>query len=518
MLVVTMIANYLSTQLPAEMRVNDANHTLAVENQVSRLAAAAELLADTGAVGGVVTQPVSLGSAAEPPFAGSDGSTIGPGAAGSSLAVTFVVSGGSAYAPPTVGPAGGTTHGDSCTTSTVELICSGSSKVVWNFTSASATSFTITTSGGPYYINASASGSTFGLTASSTAPIYFLVSGSNDTVDVTVSGTNCRVYLVLLGSYDAVDFEAGSWSGSDVSILMVGNHDSVSTGAQSLSSSHILATGYGTNDSVAIGTTSATGGSSVNTFFNGFNPNNPSAACPVGNLAASTDSVSVSGAQSGGTYNVTWNDTTTSSGTAPPSPWHGTYATPASFACPYYTTVTFPQKSAGTGGASIAVHVRSTYTPQANVVFDQGAVVYAQTNAVPLVLVGPGVKVLGGELTLWVPVFENSVATELGSGTAQVSVRLVGLVTDTLPSTGFSLESGSGLYVNVTTAYPAAWTNYLYSYLNGTVLKGDYTLTCTGCSVPFTFGGPTGKVVLRFPAADLGLLRVQFATYALSVT
>lgn len=518
-----MVANYLSTELPAEMRVNDANHALAVEDQVARLAAALRLAAAVPtAIGGVVSQPVTLGSAGEPPFAPADGASIGPGVEGSALTESFIVSGQATYSPPGVGPAGGTTKGDSCTTSSTSLTCSGSSKVVWNFTSSAPGSYSVTTSGGPYYVNASVSGSTIAVTASSTAPLYLLVLGNNDTVSVTISGSNCVVHIEVVGNYDTVTFPASSWSGSRVSVYMVGNDDSVSTGALTLSSSHLTETFFGSDDTTTLGTTSASGNSAVNAYLNGFVPSNPSSMCPVDNLAASTDSVTTSGAQSGGTYNVTYNDTTTSSGTAPPSPWTGTYATPAQFACPFYAAVSLSQTQSGAGGASLVVHLKNTYTPQANVAFDQGAVVYAQSNGAPIVLVGPGVTYAGATLRLWVPEFLGSVGTEVGTGTAEISARLTAVRNLTLPASGFTLKAGSTVYANVTTAYAAAWTAYLTSYLNTTSLRGVATVTCapstsSACRGPFTLNGPLGTVTLAVPASAAGTLEIQVATYAVTL-
>lgn len=93
LLVVTMVANYLGTQLPAQMQVNDANHALAVENQVERLATTLQGVAATGKVGAVVSQPVSLGSVGAPPFAAPDGASIGPGVSGSQVTESYTVSG-----------------------------------------------------------------------------------------------------------------------------------------------------------------------------------------------------------------------------------------------------------------------------------------------------------------------------------------------------------------------------------------------------------------------------------------
>jgi len=509
LLVVTMLANYLATQLPAEMRVNDANHALSVENQVSRLAAALRGAAEVGAVGAVLSQPVSLGSVGDPPFAAPDGSSIGTGVQGSQLSVSFTVTGGSTYAPPSVGPAGGTTKGASCTTSSTSLTCSTSgNKVIWNFTSSTPTSISISTSGGPYAINTSASNSSISITASSAAPVYLLLVGSNDTITFTVSGSSTVVHLVIVGSYDTVNFASGSWSSSTVTILAVGNHDSVSTGAMSASSSRMVATFFGSNDSVSLGTTSATS-SYFNVYFNGFRPASPSSSCPVDNLAASTDTVSGPSSYSGsGTYNVTYNDTSVTSGSTS-APWAGTFGTP-SISCPFYSVVSVPQHSSGSVGASFVVELKNTYTPIQLVAFDQGAVVYAQPNGHPLMLVGPSISYTGGDLSLWVPEFLGGVGTQVGIGIAELSARLVSLLNVSLPSAGFSLTGVTS--IAVTTPYAAAWYSYLSAPTSS--LAGDVVCipkASSACVGPFTLNGPVGHVYLNVTASELA---VQFATYS----
>jgi len=506
-----MLANYLSTQLPAQMAVNDGNHVLEVENQVARLAASLQAAAGAYAVGRVLTQPVLLGSVGAPPFAPADGGSIGPGAQGSELTDSFTVVGQSSYAPPTVGPAGGATYKTCSTQTTTSLVCSTSSLVVWNFSSTSSTSYSITTSGGPYDINISASGSTIAFTASSSAPVYVLVVGNNDTLTFTISGSSDVLHIVVIGNNDQVTFAAGSWSSSTVSVLFVGNYDTLSTGTQSLSSSNLIASFYGSHDTASLGTISATS-SSVKAYFNGFAPASPSATCPVDNLAASTDAVYNNGTQSGGgTYSVTYNDTSVSSGTAPPSPWTGTFAEPTQFACPYYTTVTIPQMSSGSAGASLVVVLRNTYTPRAEVAFDEGAVVYAQPSGMPLMLVDPSISYQGGTLSLWVPEFQGTVGTEAGVGTAELSVRLVSLLSVDLPASGFSLSGTTSIAVK--TPFAAAWT----AYLSGTSLASHTVCvpaSSTACKGPFAFNGPLGTVYVNVTATALA---IQIATFSVAL-
>jgi len=512
LLVVTMLANYLSTQLPGQMQANDAAHAITVEDQIARLATALQGAAGVGAIGAVLTQPVSLGSQGEPPFAPGDGASIAPGPQGSQVSEAFTVTGASSYSPPQVGHPGGTTTGASCSSATTtQLTCSdpSSAKVVWNFTGGSA-SYSITTGGGPYYVNTSTSNSTFSLTSSSSLTMYVLIVGSNDSISLTLSASATAVHIIMVGNYDSVTFAAGSITSSTVSVYMVGNHDSISSSALTLSSGKLFATYFGSNDSVALGTTTETGSGSVNVYFNGFVPVRPSSSCPVDNLASSTDTVSA-GTSSGSNFNVTYNDTTVSSGSVS-SPWKGTFGTP-SISCPFYSILTLPERSSGTVGASFVIALKNTYTPPVEIAYDEGAVVLAQREGVPLMIVKPGITYVGGNLSLWVPEFLGSVGTEVGTGTAELSVRLVSLLNVSLPSGGLNLSGTTS--VAITTPFAAAW----YSYLNATSsLSGDVKCvpkTSAACAGPFAMNGPLGTVYVNVTATVLSL---QLATYAIALS
>ena len=78
LLVVTFIANYISTTLPSQMGQNDLQHEVTVQNQVAQLAALLQEVAKADAIDAQVSQPVTLGSTSAPPFAGQDSSTDFP--------------------------------------------------------------------------------------------------------------------------------------------------------------------------------------------------------------------------------------------------------------------------------------------------------------------------------------------------------------------------------------------------------------------------------------------------------
>jgi len=509
LLIVTMLGNYLANQLPAQMQVNDANHALQVENQLARLTGTLRQVAVAGSIGGVVSQPISLGSLGAPPFAGADGSTIAPETAGSELTVSYTVTGSATYSPPSVGPAGGR-HYSSCSTQTsTALTCTATGPVIWNFSAATPSSLSMTTSGGPYYVNTSASNTTLGVTASASLTLYLLVIGSNDTVTLTLSASGNAVHLEMVGNHDTVSIASGSLTSSKLTVYFVGNYDELESSSLSASSSHVIVTAFGSYDSTSLGTVSATS-SYFNVYLNGFVPSTPAATCPVGNLAYDTGSVAV-GTHSGGTYNVTYNDTTVTSGTAP-SPWTGTFGTP-SIACPFYATAVIPQTTSGAVGAAFVVQLHNTYTPVQVLAFDQGALVYAQPNSDPYLLIGPDLSYASGALRLRVSEFTSVVGIEAGIGTAQFAARLISLLNVTLPSSSFSLSGA--VTVKVVTPYAAAWYDYLTrsgsSVAQDVVCVPAASAICTG---PFTLSGGVGTIYLNVTATSLAL---QVATYAVSL-
>lgn len=93
LLVVSFIANYLSTSLPQYMTVNDVSHDLLVENEVGRLSALLFQASNKSTLGLELSQPIVLGSAGLPPFAPPDRGAIAPAVGGSKETVKFGVTG-----------------------------------------------------------------------------------------------------------------------------------------------------------------------------------------------------------------------------------------------------------------------------------------------------------------------------------------------------------------------------------------------------------------------------------------
>jgi len=502
LLVVTVLANYLSTQLPAQMAVNDGVRTAAVEDQFARLAGSLRTLAQSGGVGGVLTQPISLGSVGAPPFAGPDGGQISPGRVGTQLSVSYTVVGPKTFNPPGGWAAGGNLFKSGCTYSPAgsenptTVSCKGSTVLTQNFTNGSH--FISVTGGADLHLNFTASNSTVVVGAAGGVGNTVTVVGSHDIIFLNATGGS-TVHMIVVGNHDTVS--CSGKGGATVRLYLVGDYDAVSWSANGASSSFVESA-WGSYDSTDTTNTNAA------VYYTGFDAANPSTSvCPYAN-ASSTDSVS----GSGGT--VQYNNTGyTGSGSS--GGWTETWAKWTGLNCPFFYTLQVAQKPSGTTGATILLALRNTYAPAAQLAFDDGAVVYAQSGGAPQVVVAPGINYTAGVLTVWVPEFVNNVRTDAGVGTAVLSLRLVSVLDIHLPSNGFSLAPSSSVSISVTTPYAQAWLTYFATVPGLDGLATCAPATSTACVGPFTFNGPLATVTLTVPATSLS---VDLATYAIGLT
>ena len=505
LLVVTFIANYLTTTLPNQMSVNDLNHDLQVENQVGRLQALINAVAASERIGAPVSQPITLGSAASPPFADSDSGWISQGNLSGGFAVNFTV-GVSKYNTPAQDGAAGA---GACTGTGTTRCAAG----VW-FT-ASVTS------------------------SAANDLLVFVVTTYEQSAALTtayVSDTAGSAWNLLTtgGSAVAPNFvEYVFWAidpktGADVVTL-----NTVSTGLTAHDGSAVLvalldvntaspisaAGTYATGDSVTPSATVAT----------------PAYGLALGLVsiatAASGTFVTIAAGSTATPCTATCTAIATEDGEAwgetfeesEPATTAGTYTASATLSAaedwgeqalalnPLVTTPSGVTPVATGGlppGASLVVHLMNTYAPAAEVAYDQGAVVYAQPGGVPLIIDAPSFSYVLTTLSLTVPVFEGRVPVEAGSGTTDVRLRLLSTSTFQFPGSGLSLQHDVTL--SLKTPYGAAWMSYFGSISTLTGL-----VTCTGltgaCSGVYEPSGPLATIVLNVPATSLDLTVAVFA-------
>jgi hypothetical protein len=513
LLVVTFIANYLTTQLPNQMSVNDLNHEVQVENQVGQLGARLSSAASAGVVGAQLSGPITLGSDAAPPFAAADSSFVSALVNQSTANASYTLSGPSTYAPPTGAPLGGTYSGSGiCNPPTsTSLSFVGSCNYVWNFTGDSR-SFSIGLTGsGSVAVIVTTNSSTITVSGTGSAGNVLEFIGNHNAITDTNVGSG-PTNLSIIGSYNTISISS---VGSSPSVVyLYGNHDSVTV--TSTGSGPVKVIVYGTQDT--FGVPSDVGSQKFSLYLNGFNATVPtSSLCPYGNLS-STDTVT--GFSEVGSGGLTQYDNNAigyyANGTGPGSCvgnatcWTTHNRNVPLTTCPFYRTITVPFPAATLPGAGFVVHMRNTYAPSAEIAYDEGAVVYAQPGGIPVLLDPPAITYSNGALSLFLPQFQGVIGAEAGIGTADLNLRLLSAQTITFPSDGYSIASGSKVIITVVTPYAAGWMAYLTNLSSFSGL-----VTCTGpqhvCTGLYNPGGPLGTIKIVLPAKTLTITLAVFS-------
>ena len=507
LLVVTFVANYLTTTLPQYMAINDVNHDLQVENEVGRLAALLEASSAHDALDAQLSQPVELGSQGLPPFAAPDGGIIGPATGGSQEKVGFAVTG--PFDPPTTGIGNHGVYTKLLCSATptgsakpTGITCLAAASVTWNFSAGNGEKYSVSGTGGlTTFLNFSTNLSHISVASIGGATDRLYVEGSNNTVYLNATGGATETVLIV-GSYDTLNL--GTTGGATFKVTVVGSHDSVvatTTGGVTISES-----AYGVHDSFS---ESESGGGTYRIYYTGFRIAAPQGSrCPVKNLAL-TDTVA---GTPGGSVN--YNDTTyTNSGhTGNASGWTYTYANPATTSCPYVLGDVIAENSIGAGAV---VQLENRYNPIAQVAYDYGAVVFTQQNGVPGFIDPPPIKLVSGAATIWVPVFTTTLSSEGGIGTAIVEVSLLSTTTEKYPASGFEIAS-SDVTITLKTPYASAWMAY---FASSSEFAGDASCLPSGSTVcsptgEFTTTGSLGLITLTLPVTSITL---EVATFSVGL-
>jgi hypothetical protein len=504
LLVVTFIANYLTTTLPQYMSVNDINHNLLVQNEFGHLDALLMAASADRAVGAQLSQPIQLGSQGLPPFAQPDGGSLGPTAGGVQEKVKFAISGG--FNPPGPGVANSGVYTKvSCSISPAGsskptgISCLTGGTVIWNFSAGNHQKYSVSSIGGlNAALNFSTNGSHIAIGGVGGATNRVYIDGSNNTIYLNTTGGITENVLVV-GNYNTLNL--GTTGGGTFKVTVIGTHDAVTATTSGGVTIHMVA--YGQHDSF---TESEIGGGTYNIFYTGFHSVNPQVSkCPVANLAL-TDTVAGS---PGGT--VTYNDTTyTNAGHAGnASGWVYNYLNPAASTCPYVAGGAIALSTLASG---LVAQLKNNYDPSAQVALDSGGVVFAQYGGIPALIDPPPIKATASGVTIWMPLFTSQISSEGGIGTAVVDFTLLSVQTQTYPSGGYSLGSG-GVTITITTPYSAAWMAYFGA---SSVFASHATCTPAGsteCSPTgkYLFGAPDGTVVLALPATSLTVVMATFS-------
>jgi hypothetical protein len=533
LVVVTFIANYLSTTLPNQMSVNDLNRELLVENQLGRLQALLEDVALAGAVGAPVSVPVTLGSAGDPPFAGADGGSVSLGYQGTNATFNYSVAGAASFQPP-VGF--GVTHvalpstaGCSPSSPTTSLTCTNfdnAQPLRWNFSAGNGLAYTVSLQGGSTYaaLNFSTNSSTIALSGVEGFSLFVTVYGSGDTITFPAggSGGNTPLEVNISGNDDSLSFTGITGNGNDFVVHVFGNSNVVD-GPGNVGGNAMWVSVIGRSNTVSLTPGRA---DTYSNYFTGFDSGNAtSAACPYGSLGL-TNLVNLNGASArtlefdrvhvGETFNNSSAYNSPSTHTLRGSVTF-TNATAATFACPGVTQALTPLRSA-TNTAALVAHLANTYAPVAEVAFDQGAVVYAQSGGYPVVLDPPGVNITAGHLRIWLPSFVGASQASAGTGTVTAMFRLLAVQSLNAPSGTFGVPSAGIFDLVVSTPYAAGWVAYFSSLAGFPATVSCAPSASVACTGPYASGGPLGNVTVAISTGGLSAMTITLAQYSVSFT
>jgi len=179
------------------------------------------------------------------------------------------------------------------------------------------------------------------------------------------------------------------------------------------------------------------------------------------------------------------------------------------------STLSSPCSTTYCGGSGFQVALHNTYAPSAVVAYEQGAVLYVQPTSIPVFISPPTLSFSQNAFTMFVPQFFNSSVTpEQGTGTAELSLRLLSVQQFSFPSNGFSLQSGSSVTVTVVSPYVAGW----YSYFQTIPSLAPY-LACpsSACTQLYSTNGPVGTLTITLPASQVQSFSLVVGAFSFKV-
>jgi hypothetical protein len=521
LLVVTFIANFLTTIVPNQMSVNDLNHVVAVENQFGRLSALLASAGSQGAPGQQYVQPVTLGSDSVAPWTQPDGSSIGSGRIGANVSLSFGLLGATVYTPPLGSSQGGPALPGGCTFTSgahVGVACTlALTELAYNF-SGNSKAFTVTSllATGLYALNYSTNHSTISISAVLGTKIDLGIYGSNDTVTLSLLGSS-SINATVVGYHDYLN--VGATGTANVVVRTYGTANALyeSSGA----AGKMLTITYGNSNSI---TANATAAMTYTAYVTGFNSTNASSIyCPYDNVSH-TEALHGTGASA--TYTAYFNNTAYT-GVFASAPWTIHDQAVALTLCPFFARQPIQLSSPATGGAGMTVLLRNTYAPSGEVAFDAGAVVFAQYGAYPVIVDDPPISLtvvggVGGAVTaasIWLPFFSNTVGSVSGIGTETLNLRLLHSSSYLLTSsnaTTFAINPNVPVSLVINTPYAEAWAAYLATQLSFT---GLWTcLPAPICTGTYSPGVSLGQVTITIPATNLVALNIGTTVFSVALS
>lgn len=481
LLVVTFISSFILQPLPQQMAALESQHALQVEDQLARLQATILAEAQNPSYRVALSTPITLGSAALPPWGAASPGQILPEGGSVRTVTNYQLAHVVPHEP-------NWNNGSSCLFGGSGKCTSNGNIDTWNVTNENNTNFTLTVNGNRNSVQYNITGSndtiTIDWTGGDTGFVNFIINGSDDHIIYNKGGSDTTSPIAnfyFFGQRDVFDFNPS------------GSH--ASPGAMTLNVVFIgslsLICPYGNLSSTdRLGTLTA-GGSKLNmtvTWWNAVGYTSPPHTIPYPGGAAASEYLTF--------QNVT-----------------------GVVGCAF--TLGYATNYATQYGAGILVHLFNTYQPTVDVAYDQGAVVESTAGGSSIMVSPPpltySVQPQGVVATMTLVNLVGNFSTTGGYATADITSTVLSVQTVDVQNGQSRFYLATPLFVNVTTAFPAAWASFFTGH--PTVFPSGATcLASTPIAAPYScLAPPPGTLVTISAALSAQGLTVTTITATVSV-
>jgi hypothetical protein len=465
LLFTSMLYSFVLNAIPNEMTQNEFNHELLLEDQLGMLQGDVLAEAATPHAPAQIVTPLSLGSAADPPFAPPSTSTLEPEPENTSLRVTYTTA-HVVQTPPNWGVGTCSTINVSCLSPNIYENITGLPGHAYNFLVAGAAP--------SYYLNFTGNGSSIQIDWVSLTMRY---------VNISIQGSSDRLKLI--------DTSLVASPGANVFVQMFGENDTYVMG---ISQPSLV----------------------VHTWFVG---TAPFTNCPAENLSQSDKffwNGSLHPPSNAAVTTSWWNNIGYVSGPTTFNLGLGATLTfrnqTGAIACAFtklYSSQYFTPSTSG-----IVIHLNNRYMVPADLVYDEGAVILSHPGLGSIMVDPPNFNFLTTsagvipDLELMNVVVNNT--GEAGAQNAAVMSHLLSTQTFNLTNSFNSSYVLTGIFMNVTTEYPYAWASFFDTFGPQLVPGG------VQCTEPTHF--PNGFSCLVPPIGGSSSLSVLMITPMITIT
>ncbi|MCI4360445.1 MAG: hypothetical protein L3J91_01960, partial [Thermoplasmata archaeon] len=165
--------------------------------------------------------------------------------------------------------------------------------------------------------------------------------------------------------------------------------------------------------------------------------------------------------------------------------------------CPF--TKFYASSYTASFGEGVIVHLFNRYLPPTDIVYNQGAVIESQLGGSPIMYSPPALVATkipaGNAATLTLVNMVGNFSSEVGLTTSAITTRVLSATTFVVQNGRTADDLVSPLYLNFTTAYPAAWISFV-GMMHGIFPYGASCKLLSSMASPYSCTNPApGKLV-----------------------